>query len=172
MHLPMVVGNPTHYSKIVLLISIHYQTMYRPLFPTQCHHDDWPWIDWTDSLESCYLHDMTRNPCFGRWISHSISYGLASSNKKAVQIFGQSNHFKNRRTWILTFALLFVPSFVRAFNESNDLYDQKRDLWGSNSNPLFEKTSTKSMSSLRFLITPTRNLHRTSFSVFVYLFVC
>ena len=38
----------------------------------------------------CYLHDVLRNLCFGRWISHSISYGLASSNKKATQILAKA----------------------------------------------------------------------------------
>jgi len=33
---------------------------------------------------------MMRNPCFGRWISHSISYGLASSNKKAARILAKA----------------------------------------------------------------------------------
>ena len=37
-----------------------------------------------------YLHDMMRNPCFGRWISHIISYGLVSSNKKAAQILAKA----------------------------------------------------------------------------------
>ena len=33
---------------------------------------------------------MMRNPCFGQWISHIISYGLVSSNKKAAQILAKA----------------------------------------------------------------------------------
>ena len=66
-----------------------------------------------------------------------------------------------------------VCSFVSSF-----IQRKQRSLWGKErfmriTFKSFEKASTKSMFSfLRFLITPTRNLHRTSFSVFVCLYVC
>ena len=38
----------------------------------------------------CCLENIVRKPCFGRWISESIPYGLASTNTKALQLLAKA----------------------------------------------------------------------------------